>query len=432
MEMYNLPEINSKTKERFFNIFKNRTLWLLVSLVLLFAALEFSTGAISPNYFLRPSATNNAVILPEGAYKSDISYEQAIIDAVKSATDSVVSIIISKNLPVYEQQWVNPFPNDPFFNFQIPQQVQKGTQYQQVGAGSGFIVSSDGLVLTNKHVVLDSSADYTVLTNDGSKYSAKVLALDPVQDLAVIKIQNTDKAFSAIKLGNSTSIQIGQGAIAIGNALGQFSNTVSVGIVSGLGRTISASDQGGGFSETLEGIIQTDAAINSGNSGGPLLNLKGEVIGVNTAMAQGAENIGFAIPINIAKRDIDQVVEKSRLQSNRGSSTESGQIKIIYPFLGVRYVLVDNTVKEKYKLSVDYGALILKGSNGEAAVTAGSAADKAGIKINDVILEVNGEKITKNSKMSDLIAKYNPGDKVTLKILRDEKEISLDVTLGER
>ena len=226
-------------------------------------------------------------------------------------------------------------------------------------------------------------------------------------------------------MGDSSGIQIGQGAIAIGNALGQFSNTVSVGIVSGLQRTISASDQGGGFSETLEGIIQTDAAINSGNSGGPLLNLKGEVIGINTAMAQGAENIGFAIPINIAKRDIDQVIKTN---------------KIVYPFLGVRYVLVDSAVKEKYKLSIDYGALVLKGSKGEPAITSGSAADKAGIKVNDVILEVKPstgsdqawEKITKNNKLSDLIVKYNPGDKISLKILRDEKEINLDVTLGER
>ena len=198
-----------------------------------------------------------------------------------------------------------------------------------------------------------------------------------------------------------------------------------MGIVSGLQRTISASDQGGGFSETLEGIIQTDAAINSGNSGGPLLNLKGEVIGINTAMAQGAENIGFAIPINIAKRDIDQVIKTN---------------KIVYPFLGVRYVLVDSAVKEKYKLSIDYGALVLKGSKGEPAITSGSAADKAGIKVNDVILEVKPstgsdqawEKITKNNKLSDLIVKYNPGDKISLKILRDEKEINLDVTLGER
>ena len=189
--------------------------------------------------------------------------------------------------------------------------------------------------------------------------------------LAVIKIQSTGTVFKPVTLGDSSGIQIGQTAIAIGNALGQFSNTVSVGVVSGLQRTISASDQMGSVSETLEGIIQTDAAINAGNSGGPLLNLRGQVIGINTAMAQGAQDIGFALPINMAKKDISQVVATN---------------KIVYPFLGVRYVLVDDQVKQKYNLSVDYGALVLKGNNGEPAVNPGSGAAKAGIKENDVIL----------------------------------------------
>jgi serine protease Do len=212
-------------------------------------------------------------------------------------------------------------------------------------------------------------------------------------------------------------IQIGQTAIAIGNALGQFSNTVSVGVVSGLGRTVSASDQSNSLSETLEGIIQTDAAINSGNSGGPLLNLKGEVIGIDTAVAEGAQSIGFAIPINMVKKDIDQVSKTN---------------KIIYPFLGVRYILVDDQVKQKYNLSVDYGALVLKGDNGEPAITAGSAAEKAGIKEKDVILEINGEKITTENSMSKIIQKYNAGDKITLHVLRNDKEQDINVTLGER
>ncbi len=354
--------------------------------------------------------------LHENLYTSDVSYEQAIIDAVKNATSSVASIVISKNLPVYEQQWVNPFGDNSPFDFQIPQYVQKGSKLQEVGAGSGFIVSEDGLVLTNKHVVSDKAAEYTVFTNDGQKYSAKVLAIDPVQDLAVVKIQS-DKNFQPVKLGDSSGIQLGQTAIAIGNALGEFRNTVSVGIISGLGRTVSASNQTGSFSETLEGIIQTDAAINAGNSGGPLLNLKGEVIGINTAMAQGAENIGFAIPINMAKKDIEQVVKTN---------------KIVYPFLGVRHVLVNAEIKDKYKLTVDYGALVLKGDKGEAAVTSGSGADKAGIKAGDVILEINSERITQDNSMAKIIRNYNPGDSVVLKILRDGKEINIDVTLGER
>ena len=390
---------------------------------------KFSQYLIIPE--LQTSEVKNTSA-PESAYHSDISYEQAIIDSVKSASPSVVSIVISKDLPIYEQQWINPFGENSPFDFQIPQQVQKGTKYQEVGAGSGFIVSEDGLVLTNKHVVLDNKADYTVLTNDGQKYSAKVLALDPVQDLAIIKIQldatalpaqagltagQAGSKFQPIKLGNSSGMQLGQTVIAIGNSLGEFRNTVSVGIISGLGRTISASSQGGGFSETLEGIIQTDAAINAGNSGGPLINLKGEVIGINTAMAEGAENIGFALPIDRAKKDIDQVLKTN---------------KIVYPFLGVRYASIDGTVKEKYKLSVDQGALVVKGDNGEPAVTVGSAADKAGIKVNDVILEINSEKITQDNKMAGIIQKYNPGDKIALKILRDGEEIIFEATLAER
>lgn len=357
----------------------------------------------------------------EEKYVSDISYEQAIINTVASASPSVVSIVISKNVPVYEQQFINPFGDLPGVNIQIPQNVQKGTKYQEVGAGSGFIVSEDGLIVTNKHVVIDKKADYTVITTDGKKYPAKVLAIDPVEDLAIIKIEKalalTQEArkFPAIKLGNSDGIVIGQGAIAIGNSLGEFKNTVSVGVVSGLERTVSATG-GDGFSETLEGVIQTDAAINPGNSGGPLLNLKGEVIGVNTAMASAAQTIGFAIPINVAKRDIAQVQEKN---------------KIVYPFLGVRYVLINDSVKEKYKLSVSDGAYVAP-STDQSAIVKDSAAEKAGIKEKDIILEVNGEKITEDNSMAKIIQRYSPGDKVTLKILRGSDQMNVDVTLGER
>jgi len=461
-----LPKFFDRAKNKTLKILKNKTFHGALFLIIAGCVIGFYAGMTALHYFPSetqaflqyfkmpeigpvgyPVETNNQPIT--NIYISNVSYEQAIIDAAKNVSPSVVSIVISKNVPIYEQEWVDPFGgNNPFgdlspFSFQIPQQVQNGTKYQEIGAGSGFIVSADGLVLTNKHVVLDDKADYTVLTNDGQKYPAKVLALDPVQDLAIIKIQldlpaqagltaQESKKFQPVILGDSSGIQIGQTAIAIGNALGQFRNTVSVGVVSGLGRTISASDQAGSFSETLEDIIQTDAAINAGNSGGPLLNLKGEVVGINTAMAQGAEAIGFAIPINMAKKDIDQVIEKSRLQSNRGSSTESGQIKIVYPFLGVRYVLVDEQVKQKYNLSVDYGALVLKGDKGEPAVTSGSAAEKAGIKANDVILSMNGEKITINNSMSKIIQKYNVGDKIILHILRNGEEQDIDVTLGER
>lgn len=431
--MYDLPQFNlSDLKNKVLKIFKNTIFQISILLIVAIVAAGFYTGVIALGYsyihgnsilqgigqYFLPLKTE-APKAPE-AYVSNITYEQAIIDVVKEASPSVVSIIISKNLPVYQEQLVNPFGNSPDFgmpfDIKVPQYVQKGTKNQEVGAGSGFIVSKDGLIVTNKHVVSDKTASYTVLTNDGKKYTAKVLALDPVKDLAVIKIED-DKEFPSIKLGDSSGIQIGQGAIAIGNSLGEFKNTVSVGVISGLGRTINAADQGGGFSETLEDIIQTDAAINLGNSGGPLLNLKGEVIGINTATAEGAQTIGFAIPINLAKKDIDQIIKTN---------------KIVYPFLGVRYALVDDEIKQKYNLSVDYGALVLPGKSGEPSVTPDSAAKKAGIKEKDVILEFNGEKITQDNSITKIIQKYNPGDKVTLKVLRDGKEMDIDIVLGER
>ncbi len=408
--MYSLPSFNSKKTVRLF----------VVAVCILVAAVGISISLQHiPQNAIKTSLLNHG---SQGPYVSPISYEQAIIDSVKTASPSVVSIVISKNVPVYEQQLVNPFGDNFPFEFVAPERVQKGITYKEIGAGSGFIVSENGLIVTNKHVVLDKNADYTVFTQDGKKYAAKVLAIDPVQDLALIKIDSDLPAqagakFPAITLGDSNGIQIGQGAIAIGNALGEYSNTVSVGVVSGLGRTVAASDQAGSFSETLENIIQTDAAINAGNSGGPLINLRGEVIGVNTAMAQGAQSIGFAIPINIAKRDIDQVLASQ---------------KITYAFLGVRYVLVDEQVKQKYNLSVDYGALVLSGDNGEVAVTRGSAAEKAGIQENDVILQLDGNPITRQNTMAALIQRYSPGDTVTLRILRAGREIEAKVTLGER
>lgn len=428
--MYQLPNIKTTyLKKQLVKASKNTTLRGMVCLAVGLTIAASLAGTYAQDYvpaqlqpffeslkFPRPTQPPAEQPQPSAEYHSAIGYEQAIIDAAKQNSPSVVSIVISKNVPVYEQQFVNPFGENSPFDFQVPQMVQKGTQLQQIGAGSGFVVSADGLVLTNKHVVSDKTAQYTVYTNEGKKYPAKVMALDPVQDLAVIKVES-DAAFTPVKLGDSSGIQIGQTAIAIGNALGQFSNTVSVGIVSGLSRTISASDQLGGGSETLEGIIQTDAAINAGNSGGPLVNLKGEVIGINTAMAQGAQSIGFAIPINLAKKDIQQVSQNS---------------KITYPFLGIRYVLIDDEVKAQYKLSVDSGAYIVRGKNGEPAVTKDSGAQKAGVKEKDIILEANGEKITKTNSLASIIMKYNPGDTVTLKVLRAGAEMEIPVTLGER
>ncbi len=356
------------------------------------------------------------------SYVSANSYEQAVVQAVKQASPSVVSIVITKDLPVIEQCPYNPFSNLPpgfqdFFGngsgFQFTQPCQKGTQEQQVGGGSGFVVSSSGLILTNKHVVADTSASYTVLTSDGKKYAAKVVARDPVQDLAVLKINA--EGLPVMRLGDSNGLQLGQTAIAIGNSLGQFSNTVSVGVISGLQRTITASGAGFG-AETIQGVIQTDAAINPGNSGGPLLNLEGEVIGINTAIVSGAQNIGFAIPINEAKRDIHSVETTGVITT---------------PYLGVRYTIITSDFAKAQHLPVSRGAL-LRGSEAGPAIVPGSPAAKAGLQAEDIILEVNGTAINADHPLQNLVNQYNVGDTVTLKVRRGNQELTIPVTLAER
>jgi S1-C subfamily serine protease len=347
--------------------------------------------------------------------------ESKVVSAVKRASPAVVSIVATKDIAVVERQ--NPFQefcNDPFFRqflgdqCNTPSQPPK-TQTQQVAAGSGFIIGSDGLILTNKHVVNIDGASYTVITNDNKKYPAQVLARDPVQDLAVVKINAS--GLSALTLGDSDNLQIGQTVIAIGNALGQFSNTVSKGVISGLSRSITASE-GSGSSEKLDQVIQTDAAINPGNSGGPLLNLSGQVIGLNTAIAQGAQNIGFAIPINQAKKDISQVKTTG---------------KISYPFLGIRYVIVTDDIKQKNNLPVNYGALIIRGSGqADVAIIPGSPAEKAGLKENDIVLEINGKKITRDNDLAKMIQSFNVGETITLKVLSGGQEKTIRITLEER
>jgi S1-C subfamily serine protease len=288
------------------------------------------------------------------------------------------------------------------------------TELQEVGGGSGFIISSDGLILTNKHVVSDASASYTVITNDGKKHVAKVLARDPSQDFAVVKIDAT--GLPTVNLGDSDGLQLGQTAIAIGNALGQFSNTVSVGVVSGLERTVTASDEADGQQETIKGVIQTDAAINPGNSGGPLLDLQGDVIGINTAVASDAQSIGFAIPINRAKHDIDSV----RTTGN-----------ILSPYLGVRYLVITADIVKQQDLPVSNGALV-RGSSDGPAVQSGSPAAKAGIQAEDIIEKVDGQQLDADHVLGDVISGYNVGDVVTLTIDRGGKEMTLQVTLGKR
>ncbi len=346
------------------------------------------------------------------------SQEHFVIDAVKKTNPAVVSIIISKEIPKYEtyidpNQQQNPFGDlFPGFSFNIPQYRQNGTEKKQIGGGSGFFVSADGLIVTNKHVVNQKDVEYTVFTNDGKKHTATVMARDPVLDIALIKIEGAN--FPYLSLGNSDMLEVGQNVIAIGNALGEYRNTVSVGVVSGLARSITAGDNFGN-AEILDHVIQTDAAINPGNSGGPLLNLSGKVIGVNVAIAQGSQNIGFALPINSVKGAIESVKTTG---------------EIVRPYLGLRYMVINTEMKDKNNLTVDYGVLVKAGANkNELAVIPGSPADKAGIVENDIILEVDGGKLDDKTSLASIIRGKSAGQVVNLKILHKGEGKNISVTL---
>ncbi len=431
MSLYDYPKFDvniPKFWKKIPKFWNKKSFWGVIGIIFISSLSGFFAGMISGTIFYYEineyfSGLDFPLPVQEGKeieYLPQTSQEEKIIAAVKNVSPAVVSIIVTKDIPVFEEYYVNPFE---LFEFQIPQYRQKGTEKQEIGGGTGFVISEDGMVLTNKHVVLDEEADYTVLTNDGNRYSATVLARDPFQDLAVLKIESNghigesgqliSESFSTVELGDSDELRLGQTAVAIGNALGEFRNTISVGVISGLGRKITAA--GGGLVETIDNVIQTDAAINQGNSGGPLLNLKGQVVGINTATVLQAQSIGFAIPINTAKRIIDQIKELG---------------KIVYPFLGIRYVLVTPEIQSENDLPVDYGAWIV-GSESGPAVVPDSAADKAGLQEGDIILEFASEKITPENTLAELIQKSNAGDKVALKVLREEKEQIIIATLGE-
>ncbi len=410
----------SQKEKKFF--IKTLSLNIIISVLLVFI------GVISSRFwlpkvnglFFKEKTQTEKTFQKDIIHQKVIQQESAVINVVKKADPAVVSIIITKDLPVIEQGY-DPFQelyNDPFFReffgFRIiPPKINEPSKKsikRKIGGGSGFIISKDGLVVTNKHVVSDRNADYTVLLNDETKFPAKVIARDPLNDLAILKIQMDDKnkrEFPYLELGDSDSLQVGQTVIAIGNALGEFRNTVSKGVVSGLSRNLQASGSNG-VSEYLEGVIQTDAAINQGNSGGPLLDLNGKVVGVNVAVAYGAQNIGFSIPINSIKSTIESVKKNG---------------KIIRPMIGVRYIMVTKSLQKKNNLKVDYGAMVLRGNDPEElAVLPGSPADKAGIQEYDIILEVNGNKIKGSNTLAREILKYKVGDIIKLKILHKGKE----------
>ncbi|MFA6519942.1 MAG: trypsin-like peptidase domain-containing protein [Candidatus Paceibacterota bacterium] len=293
------------------------TLWLvaLLAMVLLVGGLVYENGQITrlshsvaslqaSVYELANTASttaaNTAANLAELARRGQVaqkSQSQLLQDAVAKVTPAVVSIVESQVVPLLQVTYENPFGNDPFFQgfgMQVPVYQQIGTTTKQVSAGTGFLVRSNGYVVTNKHVVPDTNATYTVLLSNGKQKAGTVVWRSPTQDLAVVKISGS--GYATVPLGDSGALQLAQSVFAIGNALGEYSNSVSVGVVSGLNRSVTAgNDQGG--TETLTGVIQTDAAINPGNSGGPLVDLSGEAVGVNVAMVRGSQNIGFSLPI---------------------------------------------------------------------------------------------------------------------------------------
>lgn len=352
------------------------------------------------------------------AVPSEVTVSRSDIpDMVERVNPAVVSVVVTKDVPIYERYYeeYNPWDGWGFQGFSIPRVREKGTEEREVGGGSGFIVSADGLVVTNRHVVSDTDARYSVLTNTGDSYAVEVLARDTLLDIAVLRIvgYTGTEPLPHLSFGVSSNLRPGESVVAIGNALGEFRNSVSVGVVSGLARSITATD-GRGNSEDLREVIQTDAAINPGNSGGPLLNLAGEVVGVNVATSQGADNVGFALPSDVVKGVVQSVVDTG---------------EIVRPFIGVRYTMVNERLKELNNLTVDYGALVARGETAEElAVMPGSPADKAGIVENDIILSIDGEKL-KDTDLATILRTKTVGDTVTLLVLHKGEEKTVELTL---
>ena len=343
--------------------------------------------------------------------------EQGIIEAVRQSEPAVVSVIVSKNLPVLERIYETPETGNPLFDqfFQIPRVEQRGTELQEIGGGTAFFISADGLLLTNRHVVADENARYSVLLNDGRTLEARVIGRDPTNDIALLKVEGS--GFPFLKLSEQAEPVLGQTVIAIGNALAEFRNTVSVGIISGLQRDIVAGNPYRGDVERLSRIIQTDAAINEGNSGGPLLSSQGEVIGMSTAVAQGAQNIGFAIPVQDLRRTVQSYEKHGR---------------IVRPFLGVRYAVITPALVQEKNLDVDEGALVVRGDTpADAAIAPDSPAAKAGLREGDILTHIDGQKLTEKQTVTDIIQGKLPGDTVTIDYVRDDTERETEVTLEE-
>jgi serine protease Do len=354
--------------------------------IVIFALLLASSGWLSHlptnlNTWIAAFHTNTTTL-----DQKVVNEESLVIDVAKKASPSVVSIGASQSL------------SDFLGNAGDPNQPQ--------GIGTGFIVGANGVILTNKHVVSDTTIKYVVITSDNKKYDVKNIYRDPSQDLAIVKIDATN--LTPLELGDSSKLQVGQFVMAIGNALGEFSNSVTTGVVSGLGRGITAGDAGSSFQEKLKNVIQTDAAINPGNSGGSLLNSAGQVIGINTAVSQNAQNIGFAIPINDAKPVIDEF-------NKTGKIAGPAYLGVAYQAISQRAAILNNVPQGMYITQV--------GPN--------SPADKAGLKVGDIITKINDTKMTDNQDLATFIQSLKIGDNIKIEYWRDSKTADANVTLIE-
>lgn len=376
---------------------KIKNIFIGLAIVLIIVISLFG-GAISDRLFgykildrFFPKITSNPLITQQKV----LNEESVVIDVVEEVGPSVVTINIEK-----EQSASSLSIEFGPFGFFFPQSQGEPQKIEQ-NIGSGFIISKDGLVVTNKHVVEETQATYKIITKDDQSYEVQKIFRDPVNDLAILKIEANN--LQSVEMGDSDKLKVGQFVIAIGTALGEFKNTVTTGVVSGLGRGITAGSALEGYTERLDNVIQTDAAINPGNSGGPLLNSSGQVIGINVAIASGGENIGFAIPINIIKEAIDNF-------------NQTGQFD--RPFLGIRYQMISQDIA--LMNNVPQGAYIVE-------VVADGPADEAGVKVGDIITQFNGQKI--EDELNKLISQKKVGDEVQLKLWRDGQELEVNVVL---
>lgn len=347
--------------------------------------------------------------------------ESQLISAYDRVSPAVISIIALQDLNAYYNQYWGPL--DYYYNYD--ENESSDENMQEVGGGTAFIISKDGMAVTNRHVIEDETLEYVAYMNDGTEFDVQILDVDDSNDLAILQLvaqegsDDADKIGSLpyVEFGDSDALEVGQMVLAIGNAFAEYENTTTAGIISATGREIVASGISGSNPEELKNLLQTDAAINPGNSGGPLVNLDGQVIGINTAIDSEAQGIGFAIPIN----DVKEVVD---------SYNQYGYIA--HPYLGVMYVMVDAQANKRLDIGVDYGAAIVGDpQSGTPAVAEGSPAEEAGLQARDIILQVDDTIIDAENDLKEVIMDYEVGDEITLKIWRDSEEIEVKVTLGQ-